>query len=102
MSGNAFLRQCSPTPGKANPFEFFCAGYVVGLIEGADFEAQWVEADLKLTRKASKAVCRPAAVENGQLVKVVLKFIDAHPEQAHLPTVAIVMYALSEAYPCPK
>jgi Rap1a immunity proteins len=45
--------------------------------------------------------CEPDdTITNGQALRVVVKFLRAHPELLHLPEVVLVVRAFSEAFPC--
>lgn len=104
-SGNAFVRLCSATlTDHTTQVELghimACLGYVSGFVDGVVAGNGFAEG--VTTRKVPEPFCRPDNVENGQLIKIVLKYIDNHPERAHLPTGALIMYALYEALPCPK
>ena len=45
-------------------------------------------------------ICYPEGVENGQLIRLVLKYIRDHPEQAHEPAAVLVVKAELNAFPC--
>jgi len=36
----------------------------------------------------------------GQVLKVVMKYIDDHPEQLHLPARNLVLDSVANAFPC--
>ena len=45
--------------------------------------------------------CVPSqGIENDQLVRVVKKYLDEHPEDLHLTARILVLLALREAFPC--
>ena len=46
--------------------------------------------------------CVPDAVTLGQLIKVVVKYMDEHPEELHLLSGLVVREALQKAFPCRK
>jgi len=70
-----------------------CVGYVTGVLDGFLSFQSW---------RPSKVnqICLPEAVEAGQAVKMVMKYIDAHPEELHLPAPDIVWAAMHDAFPC--
>ena len=70
-----------------------CIGFVTGIVDGATVASG---------HKANPyfPVCLPTAVTREQLVRVVLKYGDNHPEQLHLPAARLVIQALSEGFPC--
>lgn len=96
QTGNSFLRVCSAVetgPQSHTEIEHAaaCVGYATGFIEGIEYLT---------VIKSPKPFCVPAKVENGQAVRVVLKYVREHPETAHLPTAQLMVKALREAYPC--
>jgi hypothetical protein len=74
------------------------AYYVLGVVQGAEFGTGIVEA--KTDKKVPKLFCISGDVENGQLVKIVLKYIRDNPKAAHLNTPYLIIYAMRKAYPC--
>jgi len=104
-SGNAFARLCSVIDKDVETMihtdygdEMACLGYVSGFVNGVEFEAGYAEA--QAGRKLHKPFCRPDDTENGQLIRIVLKYIRDNPEEAHHQTAVLVMNALAKAYPC--
>jgi hypothetical protein len=102
-SGNAFARVCSAMDkDNKNQVELLetmsCVFYVNGFADGVEREASF--ADDKTNRKVPKAFCRPDIAENGQLVRILLKYIRDNPEQAHEVTKYLIVPALTRAFPC--
>jgi len=103
VSGNAFARVCSAMDkNDKNQLELLqtmsCVFYVNGFADGVDREATFAEE--KANRRVPKAFCRPDVAENGQLVRIVLKYIHDNPEQAHEVTKYLIARALTKAFPC--
>ncbi len=102
-SGNAFVRLCSAidrdqkTEAESEILAR-CAYYVLGVVQGAEFGATIASA--KTSKKTPELFCRPDEVENGQLVKVVVKYVRDAPEFAHLPTPDLIINAMRKVYPC--
>lgn len=49
-----------------------------------------------------KLLCDPAnTIRNEQFIKVLVKYLDEHPEKLHLAGTQLVYDAMSEAFPCP-
>lgn len=104
-SGNAFLQTCSavdkPTEAMTS-IEMLhgniCLAYIVGLVDGVSLQVD-------LSRVSSHAelfpYCLSDEVGNGQLVRVLLKYIRDNPAKAHLPTATLFGMAMKEAFPCP-
>jgi len=103
-SGNAFVRLCSvidkDDAGKTSlegMHEVACLGYINGLTQGIDAGIMFAQVSDK---SLPKPYCLSSEAEMGQLIRVVLKYIKGNPEMAHLPTVALAMLALQQAFPC--
>ena len=75
-----------------------CMGFVSGFMTGVEAETGLVTS--KIGRKTPEMFCRPDNVEHGQVVRIVLKYIRNHPEEAHRVTELIMVSALGEAFPC--
>lgn len=102
-SGNAFLRLCSvidndrldaPEPYNA----WACLGFVDGVLEGIKTEVAFVH--LVTGKEPPSPYCLPEGVENGQIIRMVLKFIKDHPDEAHKPTVVLILETLEDPFPC--
>ncbi len=48
----------------------------------------------------SLGVCPPARVIYGQVTRVVLSYLDDHPEQLHEQSSTLTLRALQSAFPC--
>jgi hypothetical protein len=102
-SGNAFVRLCSAiekedTTNSDINHLMACIGYVSGFVSGVDFGAGFAED--QAGKKVRRPFCRPVEVENGQLIRVVLKYVRDNPEKAHQPTSWLLMNAFGKAFPC--
>jgi hypothetical protein len=64
-----------------------CLGYVAGALDAFVSFQTW---------RPSKVnqLCIPDAVAMAQSVKIVMKYVDAHPEELHLPAPDIIWAAL--------
>jgi hypothetical protein len=68
------------------------SGYLLGLKEGTE-----------VAFAGGQMFCFPdQGIELGQQVKIVIKYIKANPEKAHLPTAVLAAHALQRAFPCSK
>jgi Rap1a immunity proteins len=45
-------------------------------------------------------ICRPANSTEAQYIKIFLRYVERHPEEAHLLFAQVALYALQEAFPC--
>jgi len=69
-----------------------CMGLVISLLQAGVYgllKERWM-------------FCAPEGVTDGQAMKVVLRFLDNHPERLHQPALTLAVVALQEAWPCPK
>jgi hypothetical protein len=104
-SGNAFLRDCSAAEKEATTqaelaASIGCTMFVAGVVRGVEFGSGVTRVKAKQTTLPQE-FCRPDDTENGQLVRIVLKFIRENPEKANEETALLVMYAMRNAFPCP-
>ncbi len=92
-SGNDFRDDCGAAlHGQSGARAGICLGFIEGYRQLAPMLPP--SANLKL-------LCLPAEVSNGQIVKVVVKYLDQHPEKLHLPAAQLIYNATNEAFPCP-
>jgi hypothetical protein len=88
-SGNVMLAPCKAVATRDDahtdtPWEGYCLGIVEALM--------WANPDYR--------VCRPPAVPVGQGVRVVVRYLDQHPERLHLNFKDLAVEAFREAWPC--
>jgi hypothetical protein len=69
-----------------------CLGYVVGVVDSFN--------TTNPIKTSKKIICIPPAVTSGQLVLVLKKSMQEHPETLHLPASAHTLSALTAAFPC--
>lgn len=111
-SGNRYLEICAseekPTE-RWNEMDFLhaglCEGFMLGVRDGMGFTIAALKHDnssLSYLKGSIEdlGVCEPDTVELGQIVRVVLKYIRDHPEQAHRPSAELVVMAELNAFPC--
>jgi hypothetical protein len=105
-SGNAFVRLCSAMDKALDKekitegaYVVACLEYIQGFTHGVDYEVAFVQGKTK--RIVPAPFCLPDDVENGQGVRILLKYIRDNPEEANKPTAILIMKALGKAYPCP-
>lgn len=110
--GNALLRACHQTVAIMDKSEApirldadyfagagFGSGYCIGLVRGIlNFRVQIFS---ELERVGLTPVCIPEqAIPVGFGVRVVLKYLNDHPENLHLDDAFLVVAALANAFPC--
>jgi hypothetical protein len=97
-SGNGLLEDCKAfldddSPHRVRAGE--CIGYISGLTSMHDIYSQ-LSANGRL-------FCIPSdGVERGQVVRIVVKFLEDHPEKLHESKAFLAINAMKSAFPCPK
>lgn len=84
--GNELLSFCE---SDKVPSKSFCDGYVLGYAEGTF----WV---------SHRAWCIPDRVNSRQLGRVFLKWATENPGHLHEPSMVLIDWALTDAFPCPR
>ena len=104
IDGNDLLQKCTSlwAEGPFNPGDNtqrldagFCAGYVAGV---TDSDAMWKAVEGKTSK--SIQYCMPEAVTNGQILRIIKKWLDDNPEKLHWRADLIIHIKLVEAIPC--
>ncbi|TKB28059.1 hypothetical protein FCL47_00780 [Desulfopila sp. IMCC35006] len=105
--GNDLLAQCSlavnimdgkkMTADMQGSIDAGNSMYCFGLLQGIISLNKLYEVSLR-----NKALfCTPNSdITNGEAARVVVKYLDEHPEVLHEPDFAVVINALVKAYPC--
>ena len=89
-TGNKLLQLCeSDSAGEYNT----CIGYVMGISDYQTTLLGWSDLD-------EPYFCTPAGAMGSQLVKVVTKYLNEHPEKLHVSASGSVANALRLAFPC--
>ena len=70
-----------------------CAAYIAGIHDYEETLIGWSHLN-------EPHFCQPKGVTLTQLVKVVTKSLNEHPEELHLAAGGLVANALNEAFPC--
>jgi hypothetical protein len=73
----------------------YCAGFINGMM---DMNSQYQ--GLVLPPNTGFFCVQKEGLETEQAVRVVVKYMEEHPEQLHLPKRLLVFLALSAAFPC--
>ena len=69
-----------------------CLGYIVGVVDSFNTTS--------VLKGEERILCIPQGVTSGQLVLVMRKSMQEHPETLHLPASAHTLSALTAAFPC--
>ena len=78
--------------GAESAAQLSCLSYLVGFVHGLTVQSYL--SDRKLT-------CIPDGVTPEQLRRVVVKWLEEHPENLHESAMGEVALALKNAFPCP-
>ncbi|TFL13689.1 hypothetical protein CSC67_10540 [Pusillimonas caeni] len=92
VSGNHVYQLCEPKASAVRKNS--CSWYVKGIIEGVQVHAQPSQLGYSL-------LCMPDDLPGAQLTGVFGKYLEDHPEQRHEPALALVVRAMTAAFPCP-
>ena len=104
MDGNDLLKKChywftddnsKPTTDVGWLDMGECAGYLSGV---TDVERMWKGVEGKTS--TSSHYCMPNEVTNGQILKILKKWLDDNPNRLHERADLIIHFALVEAFPC--
>ena len=80
----------------ANSASAFDQGKCLGFILGVADTMEWTVSLGAVT----KTYCAPEEARGAQVTKVVVKYLDSHPEQLHLAAASLVVVAFEDAFPC--
>ena len=69
--------------------------YIVGFNHG--YELAII---LNMEAPPNNSYCIPQKVTNGQITRVVIKYLKDHPEQLHTSARKLILFALDEGFPC--
>src|SRR5258706_9640323 len=108
-TGNDLLHSCTPmirlfdgglqltrdelTPG------FLCLGYIAGFIDGYNIGT---ETEKSQTGLSHPAFCLPAKepLPASQALRIVVKWLNDHPERLQQPKQVLITLAFKETFPC--
>jgi hypothetical protein len=99
-SANYWLPYCKMTfkEAGATNTNSLGHGYCMGTLHGMTQMLAYAQ-ELK---QVDPALCTtmPRSATPNQLLNVVIKFADAHPEVTHMPFITLAFVAIREAWPC--
>jgi hypothetical protein len=101
QSGNEFLEGCKHVEEDPNTESVFMNGVCLGFIKGFTQGATVVE-EFHGTPLDSQMMCPAAEVTTIQYIRIVKRYIENHPERAHMATRYLASEALIHAFPCKK
>ena len=104
--GNKLLKKCKAeeyilNEGQYNEIEdVLTSDFCLGIVQGVKNTMQALcSAEAGIGHKYR--VCFPeGGITNGQAVRIVVKYLEEHPEDLHEHEVVLLMRAYYDAYPC--
>ena len=78
----------------------FKAGVCAGTIDGLLFEASLLGRSTGVGVPHAEVFCAPKEITNDQALRVVVRYIDARPEEMHKGFAFLALMALTNAWPC--
>jgi len=94
LVGNKLLEVCEAhisetgSAAKGN----ICVGYITGISDAQGLFVDW--------RGIKPSWCLPLEATSNQLVRVVTKYLQEHPEYLHLTADGLIGNALKASFPC--
>jgi Rap1a immunity proteins len=99
--GNSLLTNCSVIEKSLDDINAeqrlalaTCLSYIDGFREGFLVGATMGEVEKPLL------LCLPEHVTSGQTARVIIRFLQNHPERLHQPAATLTYEALNKAFPC--
>lgn len=90
VTGSELLTSCTEPSGSVR--RAMCSGYMAGVAGGYTLRGAW--------ENIPEDICMPDGVTIGQLVRVVTKHLEEHPEKLHFGAASLATNAYLEAFPC--
>jgi hypothetical protein len=94
-TGHFLLNACKAFLAEGTKGDFN-AGYCLGFIHSNEQE----EMVRKMSDTAKKIYCMPKDVTDEQLARVLMKYLETHPEQLHLAASQLIWMAYSNDWRC--
>lgn len=91
-SGTELLSQCKAWVDETDPKGMRCDGYVTGIIDMHQVLVDWDDLPAMF--------CMPHGATNDQVIRVVLKYLETHPEYLHHNPSGLAINAIIKAFPC--
>jgi hypothetical protein len=98
-SGTNFMRVCNAVDSSATT-KGICLGYVLGTTDGIKLGVRVEHGIVAATTANEPLFCLPSEVTSGQLLRILVKYIKAHPEQEHWQTPTLILTAAMDSFPC--
>ncbi len=94
LTGNELLPKCEEFVTKTDHYfdSAICQAYIIGITDASITFVNW--------NNMEKDMCLPDNVGSRKLVRVVIKYLQEHPEDLHLSASSLVLNAFIKAFPC--
>jgi len=110
VSGNELYSACN-VQGDAGPdIQYgYCIGFITGAWEGTKIGVAIIPlmtnpddtaAEIDAVSNQILGICLPDSVERGQVVAVMMKYLEENPASRHEPARSLLRLALMDAFPC--
>jgi Rap1a immunity proteins len=87
------------SPNASNPS--WSGGLCFGIIEGViESQLMWQASDKLDKRNHFMSFCIPERVSNDQILRVLVKHLEDHPELLHEGASYLILESLNKAFPC--
>jgi len=93
--GNKLLSQCKAAIDRSST-AYQDASFCMGFLNGMTSTVSVMHTALNVPRP----FCLPDKIPTGQGVRVVIKYLEKHPELLHYDDGSLAMLAFMEAFPC--
>jgi hypothetical protein len=93
--GNTLLNDCTDLLREKNTGtagSSGCAGTIIGIAGTHNIFVNF--------KNAEEYYCMPDTIDVGQAARVIVKFLNEHPESLHNDGVSLAIMALVQAFPC--
>ncbi len=107
FTGEEILGHCKESL-NTDPVKDFNRGICAGFIDGFTAGHHMAETFHAFHHRDEKLediyghLCVPDTTSRGQMARVFVQFLQAHPDKLKLPAALLIEDALRESYPCPK
>ena len=98
FTGKSLLSNCEDAIGNKQTIE---AGLCIGQIHGIWRQLSVLSlADPVVLDIKELKICDPRETSLQAMIKVVIKYLEEHPERLHMQSTGLIGFALRDAFPC--
>ncbi|TDT74748.1 hypothetical protein BDE40_1464 [Litoreibacter halocynthiae] len=108
FTGNDIYSACTNQTGQVQ--QGFCYGFIFGSVEAMKWGAlvgvvatspdKIPQSEFDLKSSVALGFCIPPNAENGQILDVVVNYLDENPATRHETARTLIQYALAASFPC--